>query len=161
MTKKNNNDDGTDVERVLDALSSAKEWYNQNSDLFAGIGEAADTMSMETPEPLTEAHINEDVVRIVAEVRDSDVTQMGVGFEEGTMVCEVSDRTFEVEVPDDIDESSIEATMSNGVLEATIQRTEQEDSTVDVIREEETGKTMNELFDETDEEGGDKDGSDE
>lgn len=160
MTRDNNDRNDSDVERLLDAVSSAKEWYNQNKDLFAGMGEVASSMDMDAPEPLTEAHISEDTVKVVAEVRESNVTQIGVGFDDGTMVCEVSDRQFEVEVPDDIDETSMEATMSNGVLEVNIDRTETTEETIDVVTEAETDDTVDELFDD-ETEGGDEDGADE
>jgi len=161
MTRDDNNNNGTDVERVLDAISSAKEWYNQNSDLFDGIGGAVKAVDMDAPEPLTEAHINEDEVKIVAEVRDSNVTQIGVGFDDGVMKCELSERQFEVDVPNDIDESSLEATMANGVMEVTIDRVQTETNDIEVVSKDSTDETVDELFDNSDDEGGDEDGASE
>jgi len=161
MTRDNNDRNDSDVERVLDALSSAKEWYSENRDLFAGVSEVTSKVDMSAPEPLTEAHISDDEVKIVAEVRDSDVTQMSVGFDDGVMVCEVAGRSFQVDVPEDIDKESVEATMSNGVLEVTIDRLDEPQNSIDVIHEEQTDETVDELFEDEEEEGGDDDGSDE
>ena len=161
MARDDNNNNESDVERLIDAFSSAKSWYEDNQDLFNGVGAVANRVDMTAPEPLSEAHIKEDEVRVVAEVRESGVNQIGVSFNDGIMVCEVADRQLEVDVPRDVDEDSLEATMSNGVLEVTVQRTIDTDNSVDVIMEDDTDDTVDELFDDDEDNGGDDDGTDE
>lgn len=128
-------DNKSDIERLLDGISSAKQWYEQNSDLFERFAEGGSSVDLDGDDPLSEAHVNEERVLIVADVSGAASTDLELSFYENKVSGKLGDREFTVDVPSDVDEDSIEADMKNGVLRVELEReNEPGDSlTVDTI----------------------------
>lgn len=134
MTNKDNNDNS--IEQFLELVEGAKELYDDNRELFNNVlPNKGNVVNLDGPEPMAEAHINEDEVVIVAEVGDSGDLQLKASFDDGKMDFSVADERFSVNVPDDVVEDSLEATVNNGVLRATMKRQVEEDITVSVEKD--------------------------
>jgi len=173
-------DNKSDIERLLDGFSSAKQWYEENSDLFDRFMEGGSSVDLSGSEPISEAHVDEEKVLIVADVSGVNATNLSLSFYEGRVKGKLGSREFDVNVPNDVDEDSIEADMKNGVLRVELDRVgdsgddltvESVDHTDEAIGEEddeETGKWedededagLEELFDKEEYKDGDDEGGD-
>jgi HSP20 family molecular chaperone IbpA len=114
--------DKNDIERLLDGFKSAKKWYENNQDLFARFTADASALDLSNSEPVSEAHIKDDEVLIVADVSGATSNQLAVKFYKNSLKCELGGRKFTVDVPQDVDEDSLEASMNNGVLRVKLDR---------------------------------------
>lgn len=115
-------EDKNDVERLLEGLQSAKSWYDNNRDLFERLAGNTGGVDLAGGEPVSEAHVDEDRVLIVADVAGEDDTELRLKFYDGKVKGKLGDRKFSVNVPNDVEEDSIEADMKNGVLRVEIER---------------------------------------
>lgn len=117
-------DDGNenDIERLLEGLQSAKQWYDNNRDLFDRLTGDPGGVDLAGGEPVSEAHVDEDRVLIVADVTGTNATELNLKFYDGKVKGKLGDRKFSVNVPNDVIEDSIEADMKNGVLRVDIER---------------------------------------
>lgn len=153
--------DKNDIERLLDGLKSAKDWYEQNQDLFARFSGDSTALDLSDSEPVSEAHISDDEVLIVADVSGAKSSQLAVKFYKNSLECELGGKKFTVEVPQDVDEDSMEASMNNGVLRVKLDRNNGPADDVEISDVESTDETIGDPPDEDlygDEEG---DGTDE
>lgn len=144
--------DKNDIERLLDGLSSAKNWYEKNKDLFDRFKSQGSSVSLDSGEPISEAHVDEDKVLIVADVTGVNATNLSLEFFDDKIEGTFGDREFVVDVPADVDEDTIEADMKNGVLRVEIERedVDDDDITVDSIDHTDDTIGVGESFDEDD-----------
>jgi len=137
-------DNRSDIERLLDGFSSAKQWYEENSDLFERFMEGGSSVDLSGSEPISEAHVDEERVLIVADVSGVNATNLSLSFYEGRVKGELGSREFDVNVPNDVDEDSIEADMKNGVLRVELDRVEDSDDDLTIESVDHTDDTISE-----------------
>jgi len=125
MTNKDR-DDNT-VESILDMAETVMDFAREHEDVLQSIGGDSGGTKLNVQEPLAEAHIKDDEVVIVAEAEDEDVDEMSVKFEEGTFVFNLGGTVYEAEVPPDVVEDSVNASLNNGVLRVTLDRMNTDD----------------------------------
>jgi hypothetical protein len=140
------------VEDLIDLGTKAKEVYEKHGDK---LGDKGQNINLDSPDPLTEAHVRQDHVEIVSEVGAEKGSKIGFSFPDGPqdqLRMEVSGESFTFDIPDDINEDSVEATVKNGVLTVTMERESDQDDTVAEfqIKEEE------EIEEEEENDGGDE-----
>lgn len=162
-------DDSERGESIIDIVDGITQIARENKDLLESFfGDSGRELSLE--EPLTEAHVTDDKVKVVAELRGEKPNEMGVRFEGGEMYMSIGDTTLRARVPDDIVEDSVDAQMNNGVLRIEVDRIDDGDMKTVEISEEESivdGSSDSEdsvediLSDDESINGGDDDGSDE
>lgn len=135
MTEKR--DDDNTVERIFDLAQEAKELYDENKDLVHSVVPSSpSTVNLDSPDPMAEAHINDDEVIIVVEVdTSSGGLELKADIEDGMMNFNVAGESFVVDIPDDVVEESLDATINNGVLRATMDREQSESVGVMVKKE--------------------------
>jgi len=137
-------DNKNDIERLLNGLSSAKSWYEDNKDLFERFASGGESVDLAGGEPISEAHVDEDKVLIVADVSGVDATQLELDFYDNRVEGKFGGRKFNVDVPSDVDEDSIEADMKNGVLRVELDREGDDGDTLDVTSVDHTDDTIGE-----------------
>lgn len=122
MTNGNKDDPVDKIDRLFDAVEKMRDVYENNKDLVGNIGEDGDTITLDDKEPLTEAHLTDDEVVVVADVNKSAPLEMAVGFKENSILFDVDGKEFEVDVPADVKEESLDASIKNGVLRVELDR---------------------------------------
>lgn len=160
----------SDIERLLDGFSSAKSWYESNKDLFERFTQEGELVDLDGGDPISEAHVDEEKVLIVADVSGVNATDLELSFYNNKVEGKLGTREFTVDVPNDVDEDSIEADMKNGVLRVELDREDEpdDDLTVDTVdhtddtidSEEEALDNLEEMFENDDEDEEDDDGGD-
>ena len=129
-------DDFSDkVGSFFDTIDSLREAYENNKDVVDGIAGGSNALDLEGREPLSEAHLTDDEVVIVADVGLSGPVKMEVGFEDEKVWFNADGKYFEVDVPDDVVEDTLDASMTNGVLRVSIERAEEQEVDVDIIEQ--------------------------
>jgi hypothetical protein len=120
------NNDDSDIEDTIDKLSemvkTGASWWESNKHYFTDETGGGESINMSGPDPLREAHIDQDTVRVVSEVKSGSVSSMGVNYTDEGVEFVLGDERFVADVPDDIIEGSIDATMKNGVLRVMFDR---------------------------------------
>jgi len=134
-------DDRSDVERLLDGFTSARDWYERNKDIFEKFSQKSNNVDLAGGEPISEAHVDSDKVLIVADVSGVNATDLELSFYDGKVEGRFGERDFKVSVPNDVDEDSAQADMKNGVLRVKLQREDNdpESVSVDTVDKEELG----------------------
>jgi len=122
MANRNDEDSDSDVERVLDGIESAKNWYDENKDLIERFTGGGNGVDLTDTGPMTEAEIHDDRVIVVADVPGVRPTDMRVKFYENAIECSIDGESFKATVPRDVDEDSLRADMKNGVLRVEMER---------------------------------------
>lgn len=158
---------GGGIDTYIEMIEKGLDLLKENEDLLNSLGSKSVDGELSVQEPLAEAQVSEDEVLIVAEVRDTDIDEMSVRFDDGVMVFTLGGNTYEAQVPPDVIEDSVSAHLNNGVLRLTVERMNEENSEqIDVITDERENdeSIVDELVDEADpdtdtDEGGDEDGA--
>ncbi len=123
MTKDNNNNNSDNtVEQLTNLFGDIRNIYEKHSDLFQTLGADKEKVDLSGKEPLTEAFVSEDTVKIVAEVSSDPPVRLGYVYDGGELNLDIGGRGVVVEVPDDIEEDTIEASMNNGIMRIEIER---------------------------------------
>ena len=125
MTNDKKDDPVDKIDRLFDAVEKMRDVYENNKDLVDGVGSGRDSISLDDKEPLTEAHLTDDEVIVVADVNKSAPVEMAVGFKEDSILFEVDGEEFEVDVPADVEEESLDASIKNGVLRVELDRADE------------------------------------
>jgi len=84
-----------------------------------------------TPEPLREVHVKDDVVMIVAEVQEGEVDKIGVNFQPQAIEVMAGSESFTAELPDGVVRDTLDASVNNGVLTIKMDRDVQEDDSLE------------------------------
>ena len=123
MTKDNNsNNSDNPAEQLANLFSDIRSVYEKNSELFDMFRDKKETVDLSGKEPLTEAFVSDDMVKVVAEVSSEPPVNLGYAYSGDELNLDIDGRKVVVEVPDDIDEDTIEASMNNGIMRIEIQR---------------------------------------
>jgi HSP20 family molecular chaperone IbpA len=157
---------GGGIDSYIEMIEKGLDLLKENEDLLNSLGSKSVDGELSVQEPLAEAQVSEDEVLIVAEVRDNDIDEMSVRFEDGAMMFSLGGNTYEAQVPPDVIEDSVSAHLNNGVLRLTMERMNEENSdTIDVVTEEmeNDDSIVDDLIDEADpgkdsDDGGDNNG---
>jgi len=155
---------GGGIDSYIDMIEKGLDLLKENEDLLNSLGSKSVDGELSVQEPLAEAQVSEDEVLIVAEVRDNDIDEMSVRFEDGAMMFSLGGNTYEAQVPPDVIEDTVSAHLNNGVLRLTVERMNEDNSdTIDVVTEEmeNDDSIVEDLIDEADPgEDGDNGGDD-
>jgi HSP20 family molecular chaperone IbpA len=155
---------GGGIDSYIDMIEKGLDLLKENEDLLNSLGSKSVDGELSVQEPLAEAQVSEDEVLIVAEVRDNDIDEMSVRFEDGAMMFSLGGKTYEAQVPPDVIEDTVSAHLNNGVLRLTVERMNEDNSdTIDVVTEEmeNDDSIVDDLIDEADPgENGDNGGDD-
>jgi len=123
------------IDRLFDAIDTMKDVYENNKDIVEDVSDSGGEISFEDKEPLTEAHLTEDSVVVVADIGVSGPLDMGVKFDDNTVTFDVGGEDFEVHVPTDVKEDTIDASITNGVLRVEMEREDTEIVNVEKVKE--------------------------
>lgn len=139
MTEDNDNNDGSsnEFEALMKLFEASSFLYKERvQPLVEGMKEDdGGGEQIGGRRPLAESHVKPSRVLIVAEVTDPG-EEAKVWDSGGSIIIETGEHSFEADVPGDVDLSSIDATINNGVMRVEIPR--EHDVSLDVSQEQES-----------------------
>jgi len=135
MTDNNNNSPVDKIDRLFNAIDTMKDVYENNKDIVEDVGDNGGEISFEDKEPLTEAHLTEGNVVVVADLGVSGPLDMGIKFNNSTVKFDIGGEEFEVHVPADVKEDTVDASITNGVLRVEMEREDNDAVNVQKVEE--------------------------
>jgi hypothetical protein len=121
------NDNNSKIGNFINALEKAQEVVENNQDLiedFVGSPVEGERISLDGYEPLNEVHVTEEQVVMTIEKKTMDSGKVLVESEDGNLKIGLGDKTVVVtDDPDDVAVDDAEVDYNQGVLNVTVPRT--------------------------------------
>lgn len=105
---------------IVDTVEGILELYEENEDKIKDIV-GGNEKSIDAIEPLTEVHVEDDEVVIIAEGVDAAKGYSMVSTDDG-VVFNIGDEVIEARLPDDTSVEDADVELVNGVLNVTFSR---------------------------------------
>lgn len=124
------------IDTVMDVFDAARDFYDENQEVFDEVMGRKGSVSLQNMEPLKQIIKEDDMVEVTIETKADSIIELGFEYlpQKHTLVMKSNDGPVSIVLPDDAVVDEIDAEMHNGVVSVKVPR-QTESETINITEE--------------------------